>query len=88
MSEQIKTQALMDLLRLVDSTDLANPPATCFPMKCWKFDQDRNVVVFREGYPGHEVDLDDLDPFEVVDWIHHVGKKIWATPEITGRTMH
>ena len=87
MTEEIKIQALMDLLRLVDSTDLANPPDTRFPMKCWKFDQDLYVVVLREGYPGHETDIEDLDLFEVIDWTHHVGKKMWTTPEIAGRTM-
>ena len=53
-----------------------------YPRNRWTYDARRNVLLLREGCPGYEVDLDDLTPTEVVDWIHHIFEKEWSTPEI------
>jgi len=61
------------------------------PMKWWLVDEFRNVLVTQADIDDYEIELDDIDDKElslaleqVVGWIHNIGGKAWANPEMVG----
>ena len=61
------------------------------PMKRWRVDTDRNVLVTEAIGYDYEIDLDVIDDKKLsramsaaLDWIQHVGGKTWANSELIG----